>query len=82
MDATKRTGLISFHMQGVHAHDVSAILDQRGIAVRSGYHCAMPLHTHLGIGPTVRASWYLYNSQADITALVSGISDAKKILLA
>lgn len=76
-----RAGLISFHLAGVHPHDLSAILDQHGVAVRSGYHCAMPLHRYLNIGPTCRASWYIYNDKKDIDALISALLDASHILL-
>lgn len=79
-DPLQRTGLISFSLNNVHPHDISAILDQRGIAIRSGFHCAMPLHTKLGIGPTCRASWYLYNNKKDIDALVEGVKEASRIL--
>ncbi|MBU1970554.1 SufS family cysteine desulfurase, partial [Patescibacteria group bacterium] len=70
LDPVKRTGLLSFILGGSHGHDVAAILDQRGVAVRSGYHCAMPLHAKLKLNPTCRASWYLYNDKDDIDALV------------
>jgi len=80
-DPQKRTGLISFYLAGMHAHDISAILDQRGVAVRSGFHCAMPLHQHLKLGPTCRASWYIYNDTTDIDALLAGVLEASRILL-
>jgi cysteine desulfurase / selenocysteine lyase len=80
-DPTQRAGLISFYLDGLHPHDVSAILDQRGVASRSGFHCAMPLHTKLGIGPTCRASWYLYNDKNDIDALLEGVLEASRLLL-
>lgn len=79
-DPVQRTGLISFYLNNIHSHDISAILDQQGVAVRSGYHCAMPLHLKLGVGPTCRASWYLYNSQKDIDVLVEGVKEASRIL--
>ncbi len=80
-DPAKRTGLISFYYNGIHPHDISAILDQRGVAIRSGFHCAMPLHLKLGIGPTCRASWYLYNDKKDIDTLVEGVLEASRLLL-
>lgn len=79
-DPTQRTGLISFYFSNIHAHDVASILDQHGVAVRSGHHCAMPLHKSLEIGPSCRASWYLYNSRQDIDALVEGVTEASRIL--
>lgn len=76
----KRTGLISFCINGVHPHDVSSLLNQYGVAIRSGYHCAMPLHKYLELGPTCRASWYIYNDESDIKALENAILEAVKIL--
>ena len=80
-DSVRRTGLISFYFSHIHAHDVAAILDQRGVAVRSGHHCAMPLHQKLGIGSTCRASWYLYNDKKDLDALADGVLEASRLLL-
>lgn len=66
--------IFSFTLEGAaHAHDVSTILDQRGIAVRAGTHCALPLLQHLGVGATCRASFGLYNTEEEIDALVSGL---------
>ena len=80
-DPAQRTGLLSFYFNSIHTHDISAILDQRGVAIRSGYHCAMPLHLKLGIGPTCRASWYLYNDKKDIDELTLGVLEASRLLL-
>ena len=80
-DPSKRTGLISFSFSNIHAHDVASILDQRGVEIRSGFHCAIPLHLKLGIGPTCRASWYLYNDKKDIDALMGGVLEASRLLL-
>ena len=77
----ERTGLVSFNIKGIHPHDLAAVLASEGIAVRSGHHCAMPLHKHLQIPGSVRASFYLYNDESDIEALFEGIKKAKKILL-
>lgn len=72
--APERGAIFSFTMQGpAHAHDISTILDQRGVAVRAGTHCAMPLMTHLGLGATARASFGLYNTRAEVDALVSAL---------
>jgi cysteine desulfurase/selenocysteine lyase len=66
--------IFSFTMQGsAHAHDLSTILDKRGIAVRAGTHCAMPLMDHMGVGATCRASFGLYNTEAEVEALVSAL---------
>lgn len=62
----QRGGIFSFNMEGVHAHDVGSLLDQQGIAVRTGFHCAQPLMDFFGIPGTVRASFYLYNTTAEI----------------
>jgi len=75
----KRAGIISFNVKAVHSHDVSAVLDNYGIAVRSGHHCADILHNKLNINSTVRASFYLYNTKDDIDQLVMGLSKVKKI---
>jgi cysteine desulfurase/selenocysteine lyase len=76
---TKRGGVTSFTLDGAHPHDVAQILDGEGIAIRAGYHCAMPLHDFLGIPASSRASFYLYNSLSEIDALVNGIYKVKKI---
>ncbi len=74
-----RGGMLSFELEGVHAHDVSQILDVEGIAVRAGHHCAMPLHQKLGITASTRASFYIYNTFEDIDALVKGIYKVKEV---
>ena len=68
-----KAAIFSFTMEGAHAHDVSTVLDRRGIAVRAGTHCAMPLMAHLGVGATCRASFGLYNTVEEVDALVSGL---------
>lgn len=68
--AEHKGGVISFTMEGVHPHDVAALLDRDGIAVRAGHHCAMPLHNKLGLPATSRASFYLYNTQDEIDRLI------------
>lgn len=75
-DAKMRSGVISFNLEGVHAHDVAAVLDEHKICVRSGHHCAMPLHERLGLDATVRASLYMYNTKEDIDALADALDDA------
>lgn len=71
--AAKRPGVVSFKVEGVHPHDVSEILDSQGVAVRAGYHCAQPLVESLAGGPLARASFYAYNTTADIDALCDGL---------
>ena len=73
----ERSGLISFNVKNIHAHDTAQILDGEGIAVRAGHHCAMPLASKLGIVASARASFYLYNTQEEINKLFDGI---KKVI--
>lgn len=72
-DATKRGGVVAFQVKGVHPHDVAQLLNEDNICIRVGYHCAMPLHEHLGIGATCRASFYIYTTREDIDALTAGL---------
>lgn len=73
--------IFSFTMQGAaHAHDISTILDKRGVAVRAGTHCAMPLMTELGIGASCRASFGLYNTKAEVDALISALELCHELL--
>lgn len=74
-----KSGVISFTVKGIHPHDIAQILDKEGIAVRSGFHCAMPLHQKLEVPATCRASFYIYNTKEDIDKLVLGIEKAKNI---
>jgi cysteine desulfurase / selenocysteine lyase len=69
---------ISFEVDGVHPHDVSQVLDELGIAVRAGHHCAWPLHRKLGVQASTRASFYLYNTHEEVAALADGIRQAQK----
>lgn len=77
-DLEMRGGVVAFTVEGVHPHDVGQFLDSKGIAVRTGHHCAWPLNKKFSINATVRASVYLYNDEADIDALVEGVRGAKK----
>jgi cysteine desulfurase / selenocysteine lyase len=77
--ADKRGGLVAFSMDIAHPHDVAQILDSRGIAVRAGHHCAMPLHEKLGVSATTRASFYLYSTFAEIDALIEGLAQVRRI---
>ena len=78
--AEKKAGVISFVMEGIHPHDVGTILDQEGIAVRTGHHCAQPLMERFGIPATTRASLAFYNTKREIDALVAGIHKVKELL--
>jgi cysteine desulfurase / selenocysteine lyase len=77
-DAGARGGAVSFELDQVHPHDVSQILDSRGIAVRAGHHCAKPAHARFGVQSSVRASSYLYTTPAEIDALIEGLEHTKK----
>jgi cysteine desulfurase/selenocysteine lyase len=76
--AADRGGAISFELEGIHPHDVSQVLDSRGIAVRAGHHCAKPAHKRFGVQSSTRASSYLYTTPAEIDALVEGLEYTKK----
>ena len=71
--APNKGAIFSFTMQGAHAHDLSTVLDKRGVAVRAGSHCAMPLMEHLGVTATCRASFAMYNTKDDVDTLVSAL---------
>jgi cysteine desulfurase / selenocysteine lyase len=72
-------GIVSFALDGVHPHDLGTILDEEGIAIRAGHHCAQPLMDHLGVPATARASFALYNDEDDIAALLKGIERTRRI---
>lgn len=78
-DPDRRGGLVSFHDPRVHPHDMATLLDQRGIAVRAGHHCAQPLHRRLGVVATTRASFGLYSSHDEVDALIDGIAFARSV---
>jgi cysteine desulfurase / selenocysteine lyase len=78
-DLENRGGVVSMAMEGVHAHDLATILDEGGVAVRAGHHCAKPLMHKLGVAATARASFYVYNEEADIDALVAGLRRAGEL---
>lgn len=75
----ERIGPVSFELEGVHAHDVSEILDRHGVAVRAGHHCAQPLMDRLGVPATARASFGVYTTTEEIDRLVEGLHDARKV---
>jgi cysteine desulfurase/selenocysteine lyase len=77
--ADKKGGVAAFTLEGVHPHDVAQILDQDGIAVRAGHHCAQPLHEKFGIPATSRASFYLYSTKEEVDLLVNGIYKVKEM---
>lgn len=77
--ADEKAGIVSFTVDGVHAHDVAQLLDRHGVAIRAGHHCAMPLHKRLGIGASNRASFYFYNTSAEIDLLGDALTSAKQV---
>jgi len=77
-DVVDRGGAVAFVVDGVHAHDVGQVLDDRGIAVRVGHHCAWPLHRRFGLAATVRASFHVYNTLDEVNALVDGVRAAQE----
>lgn len=73
-----RTSVVAFNIVGIHPHDVAQVFDSRGVAIRAGHHCAQPLMHWLDVGATARASFYLYNSERDIDALVEATEETKR----
>jgi cysteine desulfurase/selenocysteine lyase len=73
-----RTGLVSFSLPDVHPHDISQLLNEEGVAIRSGHHCAQPLMRRLGVTATARASFYLYNTEEEVDALFEGLERARE----
>lgn len=77
----RESGVVAFSVKGVHAHDVAQLLNEDHIAVRAGHHCAMPLHEHLGIEASVRASFYLYNIEEDVDKLITSLKKVRKVFM-
>ena len=73
----ERGGVVSFNLEGVHPHDMATIVDQEGVCIRAGHHCAQPLMRRLDVPATARASFYLYNSNADVDALIAALEKSK-----
>jgi cysteine desulfurase/selenocysteine lyase len=78
-NASERGGVLSIQYRDVHPHDLSQVLDQRGICVRAGHHCAKPLMRELGVGATARASLYVYNDKSDVDALTESLAPAGEL---
>jgi cysteine desulfurase/selenocysteine lyase len=76
-DTTSRGAAVSFVVEGIHAHDVGQVLDDRGVEVRVGHHCAWPLHRRLGVAASTRATFYVYNGLRDVDDLVAGVRHAQ-----
>jgi cysteine desulfurase/selenocysteine lyase len=79
-DAPGKGAILSFEADGMHAHDLATILDREGVAVRAGHHCAQVLMERFNVTSTSRASFALYNTRADVDALIGGLSKAREIL--
>lgn len=78
-DASERSGVVSFTVGEIHPHDLATILDEQGVCVRAGHHCAQPLMRRLNLPATARASFYVYNTEADVDALVAGVNHAREV---
>jgi cysteine desulfurase / selenocysteine lyase len=78
-DLDLRSGVVSFTVDGIHPHDLATVLDQNGVCIRAGHHCAQPLMRRLNVPATARASVYVYNEEADVEALVAGIRAAREM---
>jgi len=79
-DPTARGGAVTFTLGDIHPHDIAAVLDSEGIAIRAGHHCAMPLHDKLGLQATARASFYVYNTPDEVDRLAEGLDKARELL--
>jgi cysteine desulfurase/selenocysteine lyase len=77
--AKEKAGVISFLLDSIHPHDIGTILDQEGIAIRTGHHCAQPVMQRFGIAATARASFALYNTREEVDALVEGIQKVREV---
>jgi cysteine desulfurase / selenocysteine lyase len=75
----ERSGIVSFSVADIHPHDVATVLDQEGVCIRAGHHCCQPLMRRLGVAGTARASFYVYNDDADVDALVAGVESAREL---
>ena len=78
-DPAQRHAVFAFRMKGIHPHDLASVLDERGICIRAGHHCAQPLMERLGVPALTRASPYLYNTEAEISALFDALADAARL---
>ena len=80
-DPQSRGGVVSFVFRGIHPHDLSQVLDQAGVCIRAGHHCAKPLMRRLGVAATARASFYVYNDESDVDALADALESASELFL-
>jgi cysteine desulfurase/selenocysteine lyase len=77
--ASHRAAVLSFVIDGIHPHDAGAVLDDEGIAVRAGHHCAQPLMRHFGVPATIRASFACYNTPDEVEALTRGLARVREV---
>jgi cysteine desulfurase/selenocysteine lyase len=77
--APVKAGILSFALEGIHPHDIGTILDQEGVAIRTGHHCAMPVMTHYGVSATARASFGPYNTIDDIDVLFRAMDKVREM---
>lgn len=80
-NAPGKGAVLAFSLEGAHPHDVAQILDRYGVAIRAGHHCAQPLMQHLGVSATARASFAIYNTEAEVDALAEALAKARKMLV-
>lgn len=76
----QKSGIVSFTLEGIHAHDIAQLVDRRGVAVRAGHHCAMPLHKRLGVSASARASFYFYNTLDEVDRLGEALEQARSVI--
>jgi cysteine desulfurase/selenocysteine lyase len=79
--AAEKASVLSFIMDGVHPHDIAQVLDSRGVAVRAGHHCAQPVMARFGVPATVRASFGLYNTRAEVDALAEALEEVEALFI-
>jgi cysteine desulfurase/selenocysteine lyase len=77
--AKEKAGVLSFLLDSIHPHDIGTIVDQEGIAIRTGHHCAQPVMQRFGIAATARASFALYNTREEVDVLVEGIQKVREV---
>jgi cysteine desulfurase/selenocysteine lyase len=79
--AAGKGAVMSFSLEGAHPHDIAQIIDRYGVAVRAGHHCAQPLMKHLGVSATARASFGIYNTEAEVDAFIEALHKARGMLI-
>jgi cysteine desulfurase/selenocysteine lyase len=77
--AANKVGVVSFLMDGIHAHDIGTIVSDDGVAIRTGHHCAMPVMDYFGVAATARASLAFYNNEQDVDRLILGLDKAREM---